>query len=71
MGILNTLGNFLFGKDPEIFDDKGAVLHKLPKRIWDDWQNRYVKGSDYNWRTHKGTEAGLNPQKPTQQQPKN
>lgn len=70
MGIFKTLGDVLFGKDPDIFDDKGNVIHKLPKRKWDDWHNRYVKGDEYNWRTHKGTEAGLNnnPQKPN---PKN
>lgn len=65
MGILKKVTDFLFGKDPEIFDDKGSVQHKLPKRKWDDWQNRYVKGQEYNWRTHKGTEAGLNQNQPT------
>lgn len=58
MGILKTVGDFLFGKDPDIFDDKGNVVHKLPKRKWDDWHNRYVKGDEYNWRTHKGMSAG-------------
>lgn len=69
MGILKTIADTLFGKDPEIFDDKGSVQHKLPKRKWDDWQNRYIKGSEYNWRTHKGTDAGLSQQNP--QAPKN
>jgi len=59
MGILKKISDILLGKDPEIFDDKGSVQHKLPKRKWDDWQNRYIKGNDYNWRTHKGTDAGL------------
>lgn len=58
MGILKTIGDVLFGKDPEIFDDKGNVVHKLPKRKWDDWANRYIKGDEYNWRTHVGTKAG-------------
>ena len=57
MSFLNKVSDFLFGKDPDIFDDKGNVLHKLPKKKWDDWHNRFVKGEDYNWRTHKGTEA--------------
>ena len=32
MSVLKSIGNFLFGKDPDIFDDKGNVLHKLPKK---------------------------------------
>lgn len=59
MSFLKKVTNFLFGKDADIFDDKGQVLHKLPKRKWDDWNDRIVKGKDYNWREHKGTEAGL------------
>ena len=51
----------MFGKDPDIFDDKGQVLHKLPKKKWDDWQNRIVKGEDYNWRSHTGAQAGAAP----------
>ncbi|MFN3453484.1 MAG: hypothetical protein ACK41T_00890 [Pseudobdellovibrio sp.] len=58
MGILKNIADFLLGKDADIFDDKGRVAHKLPKRKWDDWQNRYIKGEDYNWRSHKGTKAG-------------
>ncbi len=65
MSLLKSLGNFLFGKDPDIFDDKGQVLHKLPKRKWDDWNNRIIKGSEYNLREHTGHQAGLNPQAPT------
>lgn len=57
MSILKSLGNFLFGKDPDIFDDKGNVLHKLPRKKWDDWNNRIIKGSEYNWREHKGAQA--------------
>lgn len=58
MGILKKLGDFILGKDPDIFDDKGNVLHKLPKKKWDDWQNRIIKGSEYNWREHTGSKAG-------------
>jgi hypothetical protein len=58
MSILKKVSDFLFGKDPDIFDDKGQVLHKLPKRKWDDWHNRIVKGEEYNWRTHAGTKSG-------------
>ena len=58
MSLLKNIGNFLFGKDPDIFDDKGNVLHKLPRKRWDDWNNRIIKGADYNWREHKGAQAG-------------
>lgn len=68
MSLLKNIGNFLFGKDPDIFDDKGNVLHKLPKKTWDDWNNRIIKGADYNWREHKGSQAGApepQPENPT------
>lgn len=63
MSILKSVSNFLFGKDPDIFDDKGRVLHKLPKKKWDDWNNRIVTGSEYNWREHTGHQAGGEPAK--------
>lgn len=58
MGLLKSIAEFLIGKDPEIFDEKGNVLHKHPKRKWDDWQNKYVKSDEHNWRKHTGTQAG-------------
>lgn len=61
MKILTSIVQFLIGKDPDIFDDKGNVLHKHPKRKWDDWQNKYIKSDDHNWRKHKGTAAGSEP----------
>ena len=57
MSVMKKVADFLFGKDPDIFDDKGKVLHKLPKKKWDDWHNRIVKGEDYNWRAHQGTKG--------------
>lgn len=63
MGILSAIGNFLFGKDPDIFDENGNVMHKLPKKKWDAWQNRLKTSSEYNWRNHTGTLAGHNPQR--------
>ena len=54
MGILD----FLFGKDPDIFDDKGNVVHKFPKRKWDAWMSRMKTDPNYNWRNHTGTQAG-------------
>ena len=64
MSILKKLADFLGGKEPEIFDDKGLVSHKLPKKQWDDWNNRLIKSSEYNWREHKGSQAGAAPTKP-------
>lgn len=60
MGILKSLGDFFFGKDPDIFDDKGQVLHKHPKKKWDNWQNRYKNDQNFNWRHHSGLGAGEN-----------
>lgn len=58
MSFLKSISDFLLGKDADIFDDKDRVLHKLPKKKWDDWHNRIVRGSEYNWREHSGSQAG-------------
>lgn len=58
MSILKKVVDFLLGTDPEIFDDKGKVQHKFPKRKWDAWQTRYIKSNEHNWREHTGTKAG-------------
>lgn len=58
MGLLKSVGNFLFGRDPEIYDENGRVTHKLPKKKWDAWQNRMKTDQAYNWRNHTGTTAG-------------
>lgn len=58
MGILKKVGDFIFGKDPDIFDDKGNVSHKLPKKKWDAWQNRLKNDPQYNWRNHTGMSGG-------------
>jgi hypothetical protein len=71
MGILKKIAQILIGKDPDIFDDKGNVLHKHPKRLWDNWQNKYVKSDEHNWRKHTGTAAGsLSATAPKQENPK-
>lgn len=65
MGLLKSIGDFLFGKDPKIFDDKGNVYHEHPKKKWDDWHNRIKYNPNYNWRQHSGSGAGLtNREKP-------
>lgn len=63
MGILKTIGNALIGKSPDIFDETGRVVHKLPKKKWDAWNNKFKTDSKYNWRNHTGTQAGANTSK--------
>jgi hypothetical protein len=58
MGIFKSIGNFLFGKNPDIFDENGQVSHKHPKKKWDAWQNKFKTDPSYNWRNHTGTLAG-------------
>ena len=61
MGLLKAVGDFLFGKDPDIFDDNGNVIHRHPKKKWEAWQNRMKTDPHYNWRNHTGTRAGGSP----------
>ena len=61
MSILKKIGDFLFGKDADIFDQHGQVVHKLPKKKWDAWQNKFKTDPQYNWRNHTGTRAGARP----------
>lgn len=61
--MLKSIGDFLFGKDPDIFDDNGHVVHRHPKKRWEAWQNRLKVDPQYNWRNHTGTRAGGTPQK--------
>lgn len=67
MGMLSNIGDFLFGKAPEIFDNKGEVSHKLTKRTWDAWNNRIKMNPEYNWRNHIGirSESPANAQNTT------
>lgn len=68
MSLLKSVSDFLFGKEPAIFNDKGQVLHKLPKKKWDDWNDKIIKSRDYNWREHAGHLAGADK---TSENPKN
>jgi hypothetical protein len=54
MGVFKKIGDFLFGKDPDIFDDKGRVMHQLHKKKWENWNNRIKLDPNYNWRHHNG-----------------
>lgn len=68
MGILKAVGDFLFGKNPEIFDINGNVSHKHPEKKWNNWKNKYKSDPNLNWRHHSGMQAGSQPgnQRPTQ-----
>lgn len=61
MGLLKTLGDFLFGKDPDIFDERGRVMHKFPKKKWEAWNNRIKLDPNYNWRHHTGMSGSRAP----------
>jgi len=54
---LKKLLQFLFGKEADIFDEKGNVRHHLPEDKWKKWQQRYTQGDDYNWRNHSGKKS--------------
>jgi len=58
MSFLKSVGQFLFGRPADIFNEDGQVSHKLPKKVWDSWQNRTKLDRQYNWRNHTGTKAG-------------
>lgn len=55
--MFKSILNFLFGKEPKIFDPDGSVRHDLPKNKWEAWQQRYKSDPEYNWRNHTGTKA--------------
>jgi len=55
---MKALLDFLFGRSPKIFDKDGQVRHDHPKSKWEQWNNRYQLGSEYNWRNHVGMKAG-------------
>lgn len=46
---------FLFGKPPRIFDEKGQVLHKLSDERWKAWRDRFEKNPEFDWHHHRGT----------------
>jgi hypothetical protein len=71
MGMLSTIGDFLFGKAPEIFDNKGEVCHKLTKRTWDAWNNRIKMNPEYNWRNHVGLRTETPPNSNSSDQTQN
>lgn len=56
MGIFKSIGDFLFGKDPDIFDEKGRVRHQFSEEKWRQWNDRLSASPDYDWRNHGAKE---------------
>ncbi len=54
---LKKILDFLFGHDPEIFDEKGQVRHRLPPKVWTQWKDRTKSSPSTNWRQHAGTKG--------------
>lgn len=65
MGVLKGLKDFLFGRDPDIFDEKGFVRHKFPQEKWKNWQDRFEKNPQYDWQHHTGIEGTARPNRNT------
>lgn len=62
MGLLKAIGDFLFGKNPDIFDKNGNIVHRHSKRTWEAWNNRLKMDPNYNWRNHTGTRSNFHSQ---------
>lgn len=60
--MLSKVLDFIFGKAPDIFDDKGNVVHKLPSERWQAWRDRFEKSADFDWRKHQGTKREVKKQ---------
>lgn len=63
MKLFKTVLDFLFGKDPDIFDNQGNVSHSLPRKKWEEWHQRTKIDSHHNWRSHTGRTGNLNRKK--------
>ena len=57
MGLFKALGDFLFGKDPDIFDESGKVRHKFTDAKWKEWNDRLKANPEYDWKQHSAKEA--------------
>lgn len=68
MGLLSAVAGFLFGKDPDIFDKDGRVVHTLPQDVWKAWENRF-KSPEYDWRKHSGVTGPGRPAKSSGHEP--
>jgi hypothetical protein len=56
MGLLKAIGDILFGKSPDIFDENGRVRHKFSEKKWQQWDDRLKASPDYDWRQHVAKE---------------
>jgi hypothetical protein len=65
MSLLKSIGNFLFGKDPDIFDNKGEVRHNLPETKWKEWDDRIRSNPNFDFRFHKGQAKETQPGEPS------
>lgn len=53
-GPLGAILDFLFGRDPDIFDSQGRVRHQFSAEKWKAWDDRLRKNKNYDWRAHTG-----------------
>lgn len=63
MGLMKAVGEFLFGKDPDIFDENGNVRHKFNDEKWLKWNNRFKSNPDYDWRLHSAKKSAMQDKK--------
>lgn len=56
-GPIGAILDFLFGKDPDIFDSEGRVRHKFTDAKWKEWDDRIRASKEYDWRAHSGRET--------------
>lgn len=55
-GPIGLILDFLFGKDPDIFDENGRVRHKFDEAKWKAWDRRIRDSKDFSWKHHSGFE---------------
>jgi hypothetical protein len=54
--MLKAILGFLFGKQANIFNKEGRVVHNLGQNKWTQWNHRLSENPNYNWRKHSGTQ---------------
>lgn len=64
MGVMKAIGDFLFGKNPDIFDENGNVRHKFTETKWQKWNERLKANPEYDWRKHSAKERAEGKPKP-------
>jgi hypothetical protein len=55
-GFVGKALDFLFGKDPDIFDAYGRVRHKFDDAKWAAWDARIRGNPAFDWRKHSGAD---------------